>query len=149
MKLVQPYWYVVQAAGIKSHFCCNYYLAIAVANNIERRYNVNTAIGAYNDSTPVLALNTKGTVASVQLKKVFNLTPMYWPKRQRRTVILPGEIAVSWDISDTSIPRLIKSDYERAKKEKIYDDFYKFHTALGSLCMTEKQMEKLLEFSIV
>lgn len=149
MKLIQPYWYVVQAEGIKPHFCSNYYLATAVANNIERRYNVNTSIEAYNDSIPVLAQNTKGTAASPQLSKVFYLTPLYWPRRERKTYTLPGEIAVSWDVGDTKVPQLIKSDYEKANKEKIYDNFYKFHTGLGSLCMTEKQMEKLLEFSVM
>lgn len=149
MKLIQPHWYVVQAEGIKPHFCSNYYLATAVANNIERRYNVNTLIEAYNDTLPLLAQNTKGTAASFQLKKVFNLTPLTFPKRYRKTVILPGEIAVSWDSLDLTIPKLIKSDYEKANREKTYDNFYKFHTGLGSLCMTEKQMEKLLEFSAI
>ena len=141
MKLVEGYWYVVQAEGIRPHFCGNYYLAAAVANNIERRYEVNTTIERYNDTLPVLALNGS------QLTKSFNLTPFTFPVTRRKTITLPGEVTVSWNEADTKIPQYLKEDYEKAVKEKTYDNFYKFHTGVGTLCMTQKQMEKLLEFS--
>lgn len=130
------FWYVVRSKTSIPQYCSNYYLAQAVARNIERRYCVPTTIENYNNQTPMLLQNMNGGCRVFMLELCQREYLVNW-------IFLDETLKVIWpDRHHASIKNRIAEYWKSAENDKKYDSFNKFHTPLGSLCLTLNQAEQ-------
>lgn len=137
---MEKWWYKVSSEGYANHYCSNYYLAYSVLKNLEKRYHTIGKIEQYKDEDIIIVKNGK-----FGNDKVFNLNLDTYGYGARFETCILDQLQVKYiPIHAKYWLDCISNVYQEESVHKKYDNFYKIHTNLGTLCLTSNQILDLM-----